>query len=392
MPPSREPDDHHPLAGAVDDDAEVELPGDGGGLLDVQPVDELALGPDWRVTSRLPEQLVRDLVDLAVAGADLDAAGLAAPAGVDLRLDHPGRAAELLGAVRRLLRAVDDPAARDRHAVAGEQLLGLVLVDVHGHRPRPDRVGRDRVGHLEDRARHPLRGRVDHLAVHGGRAPAVGLGLAQLLDDPAGPVHLGRRRAEHLVGERDLAGVDRPLALGPERGRAAGAGAEAVGVPEVAERSVDRAQPVGPAGDDHPAQREVPLVARVVRVEPADADGARTVAGGVVGDAEVQRLQPAAAGGDGLDVGHAQRRLDQGLGGDPGGVAPGLLDLVDQRLDQVEVGGHADLGHQDGVHAVAGLLHHVDDVAVHVVGVQAVDAHRHGLAERRASRSRAARR
>ena len=46
----------------------------------------------------------------------------------------------------------------------------------------------------------------------------------------------------------------------------------------------------------------------------------------------------------------------------------------------VDVGRHADLRHQDGVELRTGLLHDVDDVAVHVVGVEAVDAHRDRLA------------
>ena len=72
---------------------------------------------------------------------------------------------------------------------------------------------------------------------------------------------------------------------------------------------------------------------------------------GIVGDAEMQRLEPAAEGRDRLDIGHAERRLDQRLEADPGLVALGDLDLVDHRLDHVEVGGHADLRHQDACRA-----------------------------------------
>jgi hypothetical protein len=48
------------------------------------------------------------------------------------------------------------------------------------------------------------------------------------------------------------------------------------------------------------------------RVQPADVGGAGAHRGGVVGHAEVQRLQPAAELGD-FDIGHAQRGLDQRL-------------------------------------------------------------------------------
>ena len=103
-------------------------------------------------------------------------------------------------------------------------------------------------------------------------------------------------------------GMDRPLALAAEHGRAPRLGAEAVGVGEVAERAVDRAQAIGARGDHHAGDGVVPHVApvdlaravlglvgqhRVVRVDAADAGGARAGAGGVVGDAEMQRLSAA---------------------------------------------------------------------------------------------------
>ncbi|NJK33421.1 MAG: M1 family metallopeptidase [Deltaproteobacteria bacterium] len=71
-----------------------------------------------------------------------------------------------------------------------------------------------------------------------------------------------------------------------------------------------------------------------------------------------------------LDQLAPERGLDQRLEADAGLVALGLLDLVDHGIDHVEVGRHADLGHQQRVHAVARLLHHVHHVAVHVVGVE----------------------
>ena len=55
------------------------------------------------------------------------------------------------------------------------------------------------------------------------------------------------------------------------------------------------------------------------------------------------------------------------------------LELGDQHVDGVDVGGGADLGDHDQVEPLAGLLDHVDHVAVHVVGVEAVDPHGQGL-------------
>src|SRR5207248_1870251 len=100
----------------------------------------------------------------------------------------------------------------------------------------------------------------------------------------------------------------------------------------------DGPQPVRPAGGDHARQGRMPLVARVVGVQPADAHGARAHARGEVGDAEVHRFEPAARLRDGLDVRHAQRGLDQHLDGDPVGDAAGRLDLPQQRVHQVHGG------------------------------------------------------
>ena len=58
-----------------------------------------------------------------------------------------------------------------------------------------------------------------------------------------------------LVGELDLRGMDRPLALDAERGAAACGGLVAFGIVDVAERAVDRTQAVGAAGDRHARQR-----------------------------------------------------------------------------------------------------------------------------------------
>jgi hypothetical protein len=58
-------------------------------------------------------------------------AALAAAAGVDLRLDHEDRPAQLLGGLHRLFHAEGRMAARDRDAELREDGFGLVFVDVH---------------------------------------------------------------------------------------------------------------------------------------------------------------------------------------------------------------------------------------------------------------------
>jgi hypothetical protein len=75
-----------------------------------------------------------------------------------------------------------------------------------------------------------------------------------------------------------------------------------------------------------------------------------------------------------------KRGFDQRLERHAPGLAVGLLDLVDHCLDHVEIGRNAYLGHQERVDLVAGLFHHVDHVAIHVVRIEPVDPHRDRLA------------
>ena len=62
----------------------------------------------------------------------LDAAALAAAAGVDLRLDDDDAAAEAAGDLAGFGGVEGDFAARHRHAVPREDGFGLILVDFHG--------------------------------------------------------------------------------------------------------------------------------------------------------------------------------------------------------------------------------------------------------------------
>ena len=77
------------------------------------------------------EDLVGELADLLDRARQLDAAALAPAAGVDLRLDHPDGPAEGPRRLLGFLGRVGHAAGEGRHAVIGEQRLGLVFVDVH---------------------------------------------------------------------------------------------------------------------------------------------------------------------------------------------------------------------------------------------------------------------
>ena len=101
-------------------------------------------GPVWIVTSVLPSicsaNVFTSSIDLARRTPPLSPAlgllelALAAAAGVDLRLHHPDRAGQRLRGRHRLVGREGRRALRHRHAVLTQQLLGLVLVDVHRSR------------------------------------------------------------------------------------------------------------------------------------------------------------------------------------------------------------------------------------------------------------------
>ena len=84
------------LRHAVDDHADVELLADVGALLDQQPPHLLPAGAGLVGDELHAEDLAREIAHLVDRARELDAAALAAAAGMDLRLDDPHRAAERL--------------------------------------------------------------------------------------------------------------------------------------------------------------------------------------------------------------------------------------------------------------------------------------------------------
>ena len=66
---------------------------------------------------------------------ELHAAALAPAAGMDLRLDDDGAAAETPGDLAGLVRRERDFTARNGHAIPVQDGLGLVFVNFHGRYP-----------------------------------------------------------------------------------------------------------------------------------------------------------------------------------------------------------------------------------------------------------------
>ena len=117
--------------GAIDQRGQIIFAVDAGAFLDVEPMDFFAMRSGLVRDQRRAEQTLRLAFDVGDRFHHLDAAGFAAAAGVDLRFDHPHRAAELVGGLDRFIDAHRRNAARHRHAEFAQHRLGLVFVDVH---------------------------------------------------------------------------------------------------------------------------------------------------------------------------------------------------------------------------------------------------------------------
>ena len=185
-----------------------------------------------------------------------------------------------------------------------------------------------------------------------------------------------------------------PLALAAERRRPLGRGPQPVGVGKVTERPVDRAQTMGPGGDDEAGEGVVPHIApmdragavligvrehRVIGVHPAHGGGPGLGRSGIVGGAEMQTFVAPAGAGDVIHVHHAKRGLDENLESDAPSEPLGRLDLGYQDVDRIDVAGVAGLGDHDEVELVPRLLDHLDHVAVHIGRIEAVDPDRDRL-------------
>ncbi len=119
------------LRGAIEDEPEIQLAIDGETFFDEEPKDLLAAGAGLIRDERLAEQLARDRLGFGARLGKLDAAGLAAAAGVNLRLDDGNGAAEPLGDVVSFFGSKCHFPAGHRHAVFRKDSFSLVFVNLH---------------------------------------------------------------------------------------------------------------------------------------------------------------------------------------------------------------------------------------------------------------------
>ena len=123
---------HHALRSAVDDHADIEFLLDVRAFLDKQSAHLLSLRARLMRDQLHAEDFAGEIAYLSDRLRDLDPATLAAPACMDLRLDHPDLAAECLRGLRRLIDGKRRNAARRRHTELAQYFFALVLVDLHG--------------------------------------------------------------------------------------------------------------------------------------------------------------------------------------------------------------------------------------------------------------------
>jgi hypothetical protein len=124
-------DERHFLRGPVGHDGRVVFLLDVGAVLDVQAAHLLAFGTRLVGLELHAQDLAGQALDIVDALGHFHAAALAAATRMDLRLDHPHRAAKLLGGFHRLLHREGRNAARHRHTKIAQDFLALVLVNLH---------------------------------------------------------------------------------------------------------------------------------------------------------------------------------------------------------------------------------------------------------------------
>ena len=147
------------LRAAVHHDADIKLLLDVGTFLDEQAPHLLPLGTGLVGLQLHAQDLARPVADLLDRPGELDAATLAAPAGMDLGLHHPHLAAELFCRFDRFIDREARNAAGRRHTEFPEDILRLVFMDFHLW-PLFNRVCRDRprsIRHVP-RTGSPVRG------------------------------------------------------------------------------------------------------------------------------------------------------------------------------------------------------------------------------------------
>jgi hypothetical protein len=129
-------DEGDAAGGAVHQRRQIQLAFDRRAVFYIKTLDQAARRAGLMRDQRHAQDTCRFLLHILDGFDHLDAAALAAAAGMDLRFHHPDRAAQFLGGSNGFFHREGAPAFWHRHAESAQDFFGLIFVDIHGVSPR----------------------------------------------------------------------------------------------------------------------------------------------------------------------------------------------------------------------------------------------------------------
>ena len=129
-------DEGDAAGGAVHQRREIKFALDGRAVFDIEALDQAARRAGLMGDQGHAQDALGFLLHVLDGFDHLDAAALAAAAGMDLRLHHPDRAAQFLCRRDRFLHREGGLAFGDGHAESAQHLFCLIFVDIHGVSPK----------------------------------------------------------------------------------------------------------------------------------------------------------------------------------------------------------------------------------------------------------------
>ena len=123
---------HGDLLGAtIGDDGDVVFLLDVGALFDIETANLLACGPGLVRDQLHAEHVAGELLHVLDGLGHLHTTALATAAGMNLCLDHPHGASQLLGGFHGFLHGECRNSPWDRHAELTQDFLALILMNLH---------------------------------------------------------------------------------------------------------------------------------------------------------------------------------------------------------------------------------------------------------------------
>ena len=126
---------------AVDQRRQIQFALNGRAIFNIKTLDQAARRAGLVGDQGHAQDILGFLLHVGDRLDHLDAAALAAAAGMNLGLHHPDRTAQLFGRLDRFFDRESGLAFGDRHAESGKHLFGLIFVNIHGVSPRKNRGG-----------------------------------------------------------------------------------------------------------------------------------------------------------------------------------------------------------------------------------------------------------